>query len=72
MSPPALIPEERIHWKVVFRVLAICYFVPGLVAAALLAAGLQEAIVQHLGRHCEPQPGPATRKPSSRDLGQRR
>ncbi len=50
MSPPALLPEQRLHWKVIVRVLAICYFVPGLAAAALLAAGLQQAIVQHVGQ----------------------
>lgn len=42
-------PGNRIDWRVVALAIAVCYFVPGVVVAGLIAAGLQEILVPYVG-----------------------
>jgi hypothetical protein len=42
--------ERRIDWKVVGVALGVCYFVPGLVIAGLLASGIEEILAPYIGQ----------------------
>jgi hypothetical protein len=46
----ASMADKRIDWRVIAVALAICYLVPGVVAAGLLAIGLEEILAPYIGQ----------------------
>jgi uncharacterized membrane protein HdeD (DUF308 family) len=42
-------PGNRIDWRVIALVLVVCYFLPGVVIAGLIAAGFQEIVNPYVG-----------------------